>query len=134
MRPTVSDFRELVGWLAQTYHGGHFYPISKRAGVSSAIVDQWKHGVTKSPKVDTIFKLATAYDLEPAFLMELVAGRRPLPKPSRRGRKFLAGLLLALTTGGVLPATGTPALADDAVRLIGSWRRKRMLTLGYAAA
>src|SRR5262245_41992787 len=71
--PHVKDFASLIRWLADTYHGGHVYPISKRAGVSSAITDRWRHGVIRQPRLETVRKVCDAYNLSFSAVIRLLA-------------------------------------------------------------
>lgn len=99
--PAVPDFPALIAWLAAREHDGHVYPMAKRIGVSSALVDQWKHGVTKRPTLESLYKLCEAYDLDLNDVLPLVAGRRPLLK-----RRRSLALVAAASLAGLLSATG----------------------------
>jgi transcriptional regulator with XRE-family HTH domain len=77
MTPKVRNFRELIDWIALTYHGGHYYPIAKRTGLSSALIDQWRYVVVKNPTLPSLKKLCRAYRLNLTFVVGLPPGDPP---------------------------------------------------------
>lgn len=85
----VRTFRALIHWLAERYHGGHFFPMAERIGVSSALVDQWQRGVVKRPTIVSVEKLCAAYDLELVVVLRLVTS--PPPRPTRKPLPIAGG-------------------------------------------
>ena len=141
-------FKDLVVELAQKHHGGAYYPMAKRLQVSTALVYQWKDGITKRPQDEYLERLCDAYGLRFDEVKEIVRGRplpssRPAPTP-RRGRnvKRVLGFLLAATLGGVPAQAGTPprvvstltyCLLSEILHLLTRARHRCTLPLACAA-
>jgi hypothetical protein len=81
--PEFKSWKALIRSLAERYHDGHFYPMAARVQVSSGLVDQWKRGVVRTPSLGSIYKVASAYNLEP---LDLLRFGRPLGGGSIFGR------------------------------------------------
>jgi len=75
---TVHTFPQLIRWLADEYHDGAVWRIAKEIGVSVPLVNQWHHGVIKSPRTVNLTALADRYDLPFLDVVRLVSGRPPI--------------------------------------------------------
>jgi transcriptional regulator with XRE-family HTH domain len=100
MTPNVRDFPSLIRWIAETYHQGRFFPMAARIGVSSALIDQWKRGIIKSPRLESIEQLCEAYELD----FDKV---RKMLRPRARAVKVLM-LAAALVGACSAPASAQP--------------------------
>jgi hypothetical protein len=109
-RPDLAGIGELVTWIAETWHEGSYYPIAERLGTSTAVVYQWRDSLTKSPRVSSIYKLSTAYGLDPHWAMDVVMKVPPtkpkLPprsdKSRARAKRAIAGMILASAVFGAV--------------------------------
>ena len=63
-QPQVPDFPSLIRWVADTFHDGAVLPISRKIGVSPAIVALWVNGVVKNPTITNLERLCEAYFLD----------------------------------------------------------------------
>lgn len=102
------DFRRLIQELVATHHGGNYYAMAKRLGVSSGLPYQWRDGTVKQPSRATVAKLCAAYGLDPAEVIQILAetALAELRRPGRTLPVLVLGSLLA----GVPAWAGTPDL------------------------
>jgi len=99
-----TDFPSLVRSIAERDHEGVVVRIAAELDVSTALLNQWVHGLVKSPSTKNLFKLSQRYGVPFMDLIALVARRQEViaqgKAPRRQGRRIAGSLLLALTMGG----------------------------------
>lgn len=86
MDAKVKDFRTLVRWLIDTYHGGVPYRMSLHLQDPVSSVHAWLKGNVRQPKTETLDKLCAAYNLDRGEVYAItyapqprVVRRKPLP-------------------------------------------------------
>lgn len=136
-----TDFPSLIRSIAARDHDGVIVRIAAELDVSSALLNQWVHGLVKSPSTKNLYKLSQRYDIPFLDLVEIVAQRvsRPQGKAPRRQGRRIGSLLLALAagagsmlgwpSGGVAAQLRSLPVAQvienkEIVSLIGLWLRR----------
>jgi len=99
-----ADFPSLIRSIAERDHEGVVMRIAEELDVSTALLNQWVHGLVKHPSTKNLYKLSQRYGIPFMDLVALVAQRResvPLGKaPRRQGRRTAGSLLLAFGLSG----------------------------------
>jgi transcriptional regulator with XRE-family HTH domain len=78
----VQTFPELIRWLVKGHHDGVVVQLCRRIGISSALGQQWVSGLVRNPQIDSLTRLADAYDLDFDDVRRLVTRPRPETTPA----------------------------------------------------
>ena len=72
--PHVRTFPGLIRWIADEYHDGAVWRIAPQIGVSVPLVNQWVHGIIKSPQTKNLIALPDRYGIDFADVIRAVRG------------------------------------------------------------
>lgn len=75
--PTVNGFAGLIRWLLESQHSGNVSDLARRIGVSQAAASKWKHDDNIAPTLETLAKIAAAYQIDFYEVIAAVAPARP---------------------------------------------------------
>lgn len=134
----VATFQDLARWLIDTRHDGEPYGMAKALKTSAGLPYQWRDGLVKTPKRETIERLCEVYGLDFWEVYKLTIG------PPTRRRRGAAVVLLALSLLGLAgrgSAEAQPLAVDSPVvtipvignRLRRWWEGRNALLLCNAA-